>query len=411
MKSASAEDERLNGAAGSRRSLAASRPLHILEMSGNAIVGGMETYVLNLAAHLPEHQLKVTVLAPYESVFTADLRRLGSEVFVTSMGDDPAWRSIQFTTELIRSLKVDLVHAHLPRAHMLAGLAGRLANVPVVATVHGMEVNLQDLGIHRTTGTHLTVVCQQALVHALSLGVPEDRLTLIPNGVDVQRFSPGRSGQAFRQQYGIPAEARLVGYVGRIAWEKGPDHFVNMAAHIHKRRPDIHFVMVGDGLLRGEMEALVQELGLGAVFHFTGVFADTAQVYPALNLLAQTSRVEGMPLTLLEGMACGLPVAAMGVGGVPEILDAGLSGRLAAGGDFNGLGDAVLDILDNLSLADGMGQHARQRVEQGFDLTDTVRRMAGLFHRLLHRTEKSLPGWTSPALPVTETLAAPPASG
>ncbi len=422
---------------------APDRPLHILEVIGNAIIGGMERYVYTLSQHMLAQQLaerpaspdpaidravpggaaspprvpaslpaapyvKITCLAPYESEFTASLRELGMEVFIVAMGDDPTWRAIQFTTELVRSLKIDLLHAHMPRAHMLAGLAGRLASVPVVATIHGMEINLHELSVHRTTGTHLTVVCQQALVNALAVGAYEDRITLIPNGVDLQQFSPvigSGSGSVppFRQflasEHAVPLEAPLVGYVGRISWEKGPDQFVRMAAHIHTQRPEIHFVMVGDGPMRPEIERMIYNHRLEGILHLPGLWHRPWEIYPALDILTQTSRVEGMPFTLLEAMATGLPVAAMGVGGVPEILDVSLSGLLAAPGDYNGLGDAVLHILNHPDLAAQMGRHARRRVEDGYSLANTVRRMSGLFQRLVAQCAKDTPAGWSPLDP------------
>ncbi|HEX2980497.1 MAG TPA: glycosyltransferase family 4 protein, partial [Anaerolineaceae bacterium] len=94
----------------------ATAPIHVLEIIGNAIVGGMENYVFNLAGHLPEHGFKLTCLAPYESAYTASLRSLGCEVYVTPMHVDVPWRSIQFTTELIRQKHIDLVHATWPMA-------------------------------------------------------------------------------------------------------------------------------------------------------------------------------------------------------------------------------------------------------------------------------------------------------
>ena len=114
---------------------------HILEVVGNAIVGGVEKYVQAIVQHLPSHGFKVTCVTPYESEITAKLRELGSPVYVVQMSEDPPWRSIQFLAELIRHQNIDLLHAHLPKSHMLAGLAGCLTGRPVVMTVHGMDIS------------------------------------------------------------------------------------------------------------------------------------------------------------------------------------------------------------------------------------------------------------------------------
>jgi glycosyltransferase involved in cell wall biosynthesis len=365
--------------------------IHILEIAGNAIVGGMETYVHNLVCNLPEYGIKVTCLAPYESAFTAGLREQNSEVFITEMAGDPPWRSIQFTVELVRQKKIHAIHAHLPRAHILGGLVGRLANIPVVATIHGMDLDLLDLGAYHTTGTHLIVVCQQAYAQALIHGVNSRDLTLIHNGVDTGVYSPRRSWKDFRTAIQLPRDAPLVGFVGRLAWEKGPDDFIRAAEYVHARLPDVHFVIVGEGPMEAELREMTVSSQLENTVHMTGLMTETWKIYPAFSLLAQTSRVEGMPLVLLEAMACGLPVAAMGIGGVPEIVEVGSTGLLSAPGDWVGLGEALVSLLNAPDRITQMGRAARERVERYFDLNQSIRLSAELFHGLVKKA-RVLPG-------------------
>lgn len=364
--------------------------IHILEIAGNAIVGGMETYVHNLVCNLPEYGIKVTCLAPYESAFTAALREQESEVFITEMASDPPWRSIQFTVELVRQKNINLIHAHLPRAHILAGLVGRLANIPVVATIHGMDLDLLDLGSYHTSGTHLVVVCQQAYAQALIHGVNSNSLTLIRNGVDTGVYSPRADGKEFRRSIQLPDDAPLVGFVGRLAWEKGPDDFIRAAEYVHARLPDVHFVIVGEGPMEAELREMIISSQLENRIHMTGLRTDTWKVYPPLNVIAQTSRVEGMPLVLLEAMSCGIPVAAMGIGGVPEIVEVGTTGLLSAPGDWAGLGEALISLLKDPDRIRKMGQAARERVERCFDLNQSIRHSAELFHDLAKK-ERFLP--------------------
>lgn len=379
--------------------------IHVLEVLGNAIIGGMENYVRNLIAHLPVERFRVTCLCPYESKLTAELRRLGCTVYVTFMDYDPPWRSIQSTVEIIRHERIDLIHAHLPKAHALAGLAGCVTHRPVVATIHGMMVTTEDLGISRTTGTHLAVVCQEAYHQALALGISPEDVTLIPNGVDLSTFTPNppASGEsanplsretvspaAFRQALGVPDGTLLVGFVGRLAWEKGPDQFIRMAQYVHKQRlaklaSSPHFVLVGDGPMKGELVEMIREMELEEVVHLAGLHIDTWAVYPALDVVVQTSRVEGMPLALLEAMACGRPVIAMGVGGVLELLEVDVTGFLAAGGDWEGVGNALLPLLDDPARRQTMGQAARRRAETLYDLAHSVQRTSDLFCRLVSK--------------------------
>ncbi len=357
--------------------------IHVLEVAGNAIVGGMEKYVCSLIERLPARDFRVTCVAPFESSFTERLRQLDTEVFVTPMDDDPHWNSIELVTALVRHLKVDIIHAHLPKAHVLAGIAGHLAGVPVVATVHQGGMSGHELAIANTTGSHLTAVCRQAYYDALTLGMLPDRISLIYNGVDTQRFAPGGDGSAFRASLGVPEGAPLVGFVGRCEWLKGPDQFIRAAESVSQVLPEAHFAVVGEGPMDAELRTLVAKMGLQGRMHLTGVRTDTANIYPAFSVLAQTSRSEGLPLVLLEAMACGLPVIAMGVGGIVEVVQAGISGLLAAPGDWLGVGRGIIRLLSNPELAAELGRAARRRVEESFNLDDTVTQMADLFHHLV----------------------------
>jgi glycosyltransferase involved in cell wall biosynthesis len=385
--------------------------IHVLEIAGNAIVGGMEKYVYNLAQKLPAHSFKVTCMAPYESGFTSSLRHQGCEVYITAIDDSPTWRSIQFTAELIRQLQVDLVHAHLPKAHILAGLAGRLTNRPVVATIHGMDITSLELGITRSVGSHLTVVCQDAYSQALALGVPAERLTLIPNGVDTKTYSSNRSGATFRKSLRLPPDAPLVGMVGRLAWEKGPDQFLRAAERVLKQRPEVHFAFVGEGPMEMDLKEQIASTGLSERVHMPGVWTNTWEVYPAFDILAQTSRVEGMPFAILEAMACGCPVVAMAVGGVAELIEVGTTGLISAAGDWSGLGDAIVKLLDNPERMKQMGQAGRKRVEDGYDIKDSTRRMASLFSRLVKRKafDESgfLPAWKAAEMEREQAMLGP----
>jgi len=306
-----------------------NRKVHILEVIGSAGCGGMETYIRNFIKFLPTEEYSVTCICPNESRFTATLRELGvEEVYITPIEDDPVWRSIQLTVEVARLHQVDVLHSHMPKAHVLAGLAGRLVNKPVVAAVHGMNVTSHELGITRAVGSHLLTNCQEAYTQALAMGVSAGRVSLVRNGVDIDLYTPDLPSTRLRELIDLPHGVPLVGFVGRFAHEKGPDMFLRAAGYVHHLRPDVHFVLVGDGLMRNELYDLCVQLRLEKQVHFAG-WMQTTEVYPALDILAHTSRSDGTSLVLLEAMACGRPTVGIAVGGVPEIIENETTGLLA----------------------------------------------------------------------------------
>jgi glycosyltransferase involved in cell wall biosynthesis len=355
----------------------------VLEVIGNASAGGMESYIANFIRHLPSEQFQVTCICPYESPFTATLRGLGSGVFIAPIADDPPWRSIQLAVEVVRLHQIDVLHAHMPKAHVLAGLAACLTHTPVVATLHGMNVTSHELGISRAVGSHLIANCQEAYMQALAMGVPADRVTLARNGVDVAAFTPDGSGAKLRAMIAAPPGTPLVGFVGRLEHEKGPDLFLRAAEYVHERRPDVHFVVAGEGTMREQLGEMCTRMRLDQHVHFVGWWANTAHIYAGVDIVAHTSRSDGTSLVLLEAMACGRPAVALAVGGVLEIVENDGTGLIAGAGDWEGVGRHLVQLLAQPERARRMGQAARARVEQHFDLrmntqrtTDVLRQVA-----------------------------------
>jgi glycosyltransferase involved in cell wall biosynthesis len=367
--------------------------VHVLQVIGNAIVGGMETWVERLAERLPRQRFELTALCPYESPYTDRLRALGLEVLIAPMPEDPLWTSIQMTAALVKARGIHLLHAHLPNAHMLAGLAGSLTGTPVVSTIHGRQLTTLDLEVHRAVGSHLSVVCHQSYFHALGLGVDADRLSCETNGVDTQVFRPsaGRA-TALHSALGLPEDTPLVGFVGRLSPEKGPEVFVRAALQLRSRCPAARCVIVGAGPMEAAMRQLVAQCGLEQHVLIAGPRSDMPGVYAALDVLVCTSHSEAMPLAVMEAMASGLPVVATRVGGLPDMVEHGRTGWLVARNDFDDLAARCATLLADPGQRRQMGERARQRVLERMNLDDCVERVARLLSRLAQPVqERSAP--------------------
>lgn len=364
----------------------ASQRVQVLQVLGNAIVGGMETYVSRLIERLPADQFGITVLLPWESELSDHLRSLGAEVYVTPMPDNPPWSAIQTVSALVKAHAIDVLHAHLPNAHLLSALVGRLCGKPVITTIHGRQLSTLDLEVHRTASTHLSVVCRQTYFHALGLGVSPSQLHFIPNGADTTLFVPRRVRNGpLRQAVGVPPEAPLVGQVGRLSAEKGPDVFVRAALAAHAVMPDVHFVLIGEGPLRTELEQTVARLGLTDRLHFAGLQSDMANMYAELDMVVSASRSEAMPLAVLEAMSSGVPVIVTRVGGLPDLVQHGLSGWLVGDGDYDAMAAQLVSLLREPERAARMGQRARERVVHQFSLDHSVAGTAQLLRKLAQR--------------------------
>lgn len=358
--------------------------IHVLEVMGNAIVGGMESCVQRLIERLPRERFTVTALCPFESAFTERLRGLDVEVVVTPMPDNPPWCSVQLASALIKTSAIDVLHAHLPNAHLLAGLAGKLTGKPVLASIHGRQLTTLDMEVHRTAGTHLGVVCRQSYFHAIGMGVNAAQTSYLPNGVDVEAFKPAaRPENGLRKEFGIPADAPVAGFIGRLVWEKGPEVFLNAALLMRHLVPNAHFIMIGDGEMAPEVRAFIDRHGLADRVHLAGMRADMPSIYPQFDLAVSTSHSEAMPLAIMEAMACGLPVVATEVGGVPDLVEQGETGWLIRHEDFEGTARMAARMLADPAMVRRMGAKARKRAVERFSLDASVERVAQVLTRLV----------------------------
>jgi glycosyltransferase involved in cell wall biosynthesis len=356
---------------------------HILQIVGNAIVGGMENYVVRLVERLPRDRFGVSVLAPFESRCTDQLREAGAEVFITQVTDEPSWQSIQLATSLVQSRSVDVLQAHLPNAHVLAGLAGRLTNRPVLATIHGRAVSTLDIEVQKLAGSHLAVVCRQSYFQALGVGIDPRHVHFVPNGVDSERFRPLRVRDgALRTRFGIAPETPLIGFIGRLSPEKGPDLFLRMAVSVRAQCPTAEFILVGDGAMFGQLQTFARRFGIGDAVHFADSQSDMPAVFHELDLVVSSSLSEAMPLAVMEAMASGLPVVACKVGGIPDLVAHGLTGWLADKGDYETLAAHVVDLLENDAVRLAAGAAARERAVARMGLDRGIETTIRLFSQL-----------------------------
>jgi glycosyltransferase involved in cell wall biosynthesis len=376
--------------------------VHVLEILGNAIVGGMETFVTRLVHALPAESFRVSALCPFESHVTDALREAGADIIVAPVRDDPVWLTVQLAAAFVEDEAVHVLHAHLANAHVLGSLVSALTGRPCVATIHGRTVPMLDFEAHRMTDAmHMSVVCRAAYGHARAIGVARDRLHLIANGVPVTGASSAST--AFAASLGVASDAPLVGFVGRLSPEKAPDLFVRMAHQLGAKHTRAAFVLIGDGPMRERLEEEVRLLGIAERVRFAGERRDVLPLLPSLTALVVPSHAEGMPLALMEAMAAGLPVVATSVGGIPEMIQHLSTGLLVPPGDAGQLAIAVDGLLDDPPWAAAIGARARQRACALWPQRESALRMGALLQALASAVPES--ARTRPVAPARVRLA------
>lgn len=212
----------------------------------------------------------------------------------------------------------------------------------------------------------------------MTLGIPAHRINLFHNGVDTEAFQPLKQGKRFRHDINVPAGTILVGFAGRLEYEKGPDLFLRAADRIHAELPHVHFVIVGDGSMMKELKHMRKQMRLEQHIHFANWSTNMAEVYPAFDIMAHTSRSDGTSLVLLEAMSCGKAVVGMGVGGVKEMIENEHTGMLVRRDDWESLAGQIVQLLQQPKLLKSMGAEARKRIQEHFNVVNNAHKTAAL---------------------------------
>jgi glycosyltransferase involved in cell wall biosynthesis len=248
-------------------------------------------------------------------------------------------------------------------------LAARLAGVPVVTSaLHSTgwpdSVQLANRLLAPLTDAFIAVAEPHAQHLAAHEGCPAAKVRVIPNGVDVERFRPRLPAAELRKSLGLPDGAPTVGILAALRPEKNHQLFLCAAARVLKAVPQAHFLVVGDGPTREELQVLVRLLDLSHAVHFLGTRTDVPELLALIDVLALTSHMEANPVSILEAMAAGKPVVATRVGSVDRVVQDGRTGHVVSPGNEEELATRLIELLHNPVAAAEFGRAGREFVVQ-----------------------------------------------
>lgn len=286
--------------------------------------------------------------------------------------------------------RIDVLHAHQYTPFFYAALAKPFIRpVPrLILTEHGRHypdvVKPVRRAVNRLLLDHLAdhvTACVGFSGRALRDvdGFRGNRIRIIDNGIDVDRYGPAPDQAALKAKLGFDPARRYVVHVARHHPVKDQATLLRGFAAAVSHLPDVDLLMAGDGPLREELEALAHSLGMAGRVKFLGVRSDVPELLRAGDVFALTSVSEASSLTLLEAMATGLPSVVTDVGGNPDLIRGGIDGLLFPRGDWQACGAALRRLLTEAGLAEKLGANARQRARERFRLDDTVANYAELY--------------------------------
>ena len=346
----------------------AERPIKVMRIIARLNIGGPAIHVSLVTAGINGDGFTSMLVAGKVGPNEGDMGYLAERYGVAPLFLDGLGREISALDDLraflslirlIAREKPDVVHTHTTKAGMLGRFAAWLCRVPVVVhTFHGHGFE----GYVGPFQSRIFIILEQAAAWMSTVVLtisdrlreeligfriaPAAKIKVVSLGLDLDwllDLEPLRG--RLRRQLGVASETPLVGIVGRLVNIKNHGLFLDAARKIVDQDPAVHFVVVGDGMLRAELEAVTRDLGLEQCVHFIGWQHELNWIYADLDVLALTSKNEGTPVSIIEALAAQVPVVATAVGGVPDVLNNGEFGCLVEPGDANALAEAILETL------------------------------------------------------------------
>jgi glycosyltransferase involved in cell wall biosynthesis len=377
------------------------RPVRVLQVIDSLPPGGAEQLVVSTARHLDRDRFEIHVcgLQPTgsDSPVVRSLDTLGVPIH-RARGRRPhdPFHAVE-VLRIIRDHQIDIVHGHLPYAISMSAPASALSRRPLVATVHstaefrrGRSV-LTDAakGFVLRTFPRRVIACAPVVRDEVlgPLGVPARRVRLLPNAIDVDAFkSPGCpvDVQEVRRSLLAGRGGPLVLSVGSTTRAKAHHRMVEALPALVARHPEVALAIVGrPGDNQAHVRDRIAGLGMEGHVNLAGARGDLPAVLAASDVFVLPSDREGLPLALLEAMAAGTPVVATAVGGVPAVVEDGVTGRLVRPGDGAGLATAILDVLGEPDVAREGAARAREQVRARYDIGPWVAGLEALYLELL----------------------------
>jgi len=346
--------------------------LHIISSGG---MYGAEAVILNMSRTLNE-ALHSSVLGVFSNSANPNLQlheaaaREGIESHLVPCKGQIDRTVTASIRELAARTNADIVHAHGYKADIYVYFALRASAIPFVSTCHNwidsdMLVSFYgrlDRLILRNYAA-VVAVSDEVKQRLLKAGIREDKIHLVRNGIDLRPYDNALPSL----RNGLPPNnPPVVGFIGRLSSEKGADIFLRAAAQVLVEFPSARFVVVGEGPDRDKLESLIDDLKIRESVSMLGRRDDMPSVYASLDIMVSSSRTEGLPMAILEGMASSLPLVATAVGEVPTLVLDDRTGVLVPPENAESLASEIIKLLRNPTQQARLGAAARTLIQDEF---------------------------------------------
>lgn len=376
------------------------RPLRVMHLIQTLGRGGAERNLVNVLLRLPRGEHAVCYLHPPND-YAADLRRAGIPVRCLGLRGPFSAPGVlaDLCLELLRG-DYQLLCTQIWLSDLLGRLVGVMSRVPVISIVQTSAYEPETL-LHFSAKGRLKMrllQCLDLLTARLALRrlvavsqfvgtqtmrrlhIPPERVLVIPNSVDLERFAPPAPGERERDraQLGLGTEDRVLLSVGKVNRGKGNDLLIAAMPAVLRKAPRVRLLLLGTGPEVPRLESYAQELGVRQAVHFLGRQQDVRRYLCLADLFVFSSHYEGLPLAVLEAMSCGLPCLLSDIPPHREIADAGRSALLVTA-DPDAWARGILHLLGEPELGRRLSEHAHRRCQELYDAGVVAAALQGLF--------------------------------
>jgi len=356
--------------------------MNIMQIASGSRISGAITYCLGLTRELVTRGHRVTLVCKPGAWIGQQVETLGIEVIHSDLCRW-RWRELRRIANLARQRQIDVLQTHVASAHNFGAALRLLFGIPCVATAQARRIQLH-WRMH-----DFVIACSEATrrFHRFANLVPGSRIVTAPNFIDPAPYLSVTPEQraATRAALGVGAHVPLIGLVGKLSPRKGQIDLVRALPGVLREHPRAVAVFIGDVNVHrdyiDEIKALSRQSNVDRSLLWTGTRRDIPQLLAALDVVAQPSLDEEMPLAILEAMAAGKPVVAARVGGVPECIVPGVSGVLIPPRRPDRLADELSQLLGDRERREALGAAARRRVLECFSSQAVVAKVEAVLQR------------------------------
>lgn len=372
------------------------RPLSILHLRDTHEIGGPGKTILEThrAIDRGRFQLHLGVFLRHgeeeDSPFIAAAKRLDIPVHFIRGGYAYDFRMIGQVIDLVKAFQIDIVHAHEVKSDVIAYLTARFHSVPIVTTLHGWIGNSfkdrlfikLDKRIVRGFD-RVIAVSRRIEEELLAAGVAGKKLRMLHNAIVLERYRRTGKCGVLAEAIGRPVAGPVIASIGRLSPEKGHSDLVDAIGVVRSQGEKVSLVLIGDGPERPKLLQQIKALGLQEVVHMPGYIQEPQRLLEEIDLLVLPSHTEGLPNAALEALLMEVPVLATEVGGTPEVITDGETGRLVPARSPEKLAEGIQDFLAAPESWKRMASRGKDMVKSNFDFRARTRKLEAIYDEMM----------------------------